>query len=176
MSRAAGPRRLMPKPSRGRTCASCQRRAFGATPVRTKQQQSGQVVRSPKTQRRAGFAAAPADAGQHCIVLKTRLGVTPRLTPKPHSGSGKERLGKVSKIGNLYIRRLFYPGAMGVIAARRRKPAGDDRQGTIGRGRSAGDDWLWQTSERKPLKLVDTPWRAARSGRCSGPGKAIGWR
>ena len=60
------------------------------------------------------------------------------LTPKPHSSGGKERLGKISKMGNRYIRRLLYLGAMGVIAARRR--------------RSAGDDWLWQLLDRKPVK------------------------
>ena len=75
------------------------------------------------------------------------------LTPKPHSSGGKERLGKLSKMGNRVadgrstrwrnhwqLRRLLYLGAMGVIAARRRRPA--------------GDDWLWQLLERKPVKLV----------------------
>ena len=38
------------------------------------------------------------------------------------------------------LRRLLYLGAMGVIAARRRRPA--------------GDDWLWQLLDRKPVKLV----------------------
>ena len=62
------------------------------------------------------------------------------LTPKPHSSGGKERLGKISKMGNRYLRRLLYLGAMGVITARSR--------------RSAGDDWLWKMTQRKPLKLV----------------------
>ena len=81
------------------------------------------------------------------------------LTPKPHSSGGKERLGKISKMGNRYIRRLLYLGAMGVIAARRRKPA--------------GDDWLGQMLARKPVKLVAialanrtarTVWALLRSG------------
>jgi transposase len=81
------------------------------------------------------------------------------LTPKPHSSGGKDRLGKISKMGNRYIRRLLYLGAMGVIAARRRKPA--------------GGDWLWQLLERKPVKLVAialasrnarTVWALLRSG------------
>jgi len=85
--------------------------------------------------------------------------VTPGLTPKPHSSGGKERLGKISKMGNRYIRRLLYLGAMGVIAARRRRPAGDDR--------------LWQLLDRKPVKLVAialasrnarTVWALLRSG------------
>jgi transposase len=62
------------------------------------------------------------------------------LTPKPHSSGGKERLGKISKMGNRYIRRLLYLGAMATIATRRRKPA--------------GDDWLWGMLQRKPVKLV----------------------
>jgi transposase len=62
------------------------------------------------------------------------------LTPKPHSSGGKERLGKISKMGNRYIRRLLYLGAMAMITARRRKPA--------------GDDWLWGMMQRKPVKLV----------------------
>ena len=62
------------------------------------------------------------------------------LTPKPHSSGGKERLGKISKMGDRYIRRLLYLGAMGMIVARRRK--------------AAGDDWLWRMMQRKPVKLV----------------------
>ena len=42
------------------------------------------------------------------------------LTPKPNSSGGKERLGAISKMGNRYIRRLLYLGAMGVISARKR--------------------------------------------------------
>lgn len=71
------------------------------------------------------------------------------LTPMPHSSGGKERLGRISKMGNRYIRRLLYLGAscrrhasgvMGVITARRR--------------RAPGEDWLWKLIERKPVKLA----------------------
>lgn len=62
------------------------------------------------------------------------------LTPKPHSSGGKERLGKISKMGNRYIRCLLYLGAMAMITARRRG--------------CAGDDWLWGMMQRKPVKLV----------------------
>lgn len=62
------------------------------------------------------------------------------LTPKPHSSGGKERLGRISKAGNRYLRRLLYLGAMAQISARRR-------------GRP-GTDWLWQMLERKPVKVV----------------------
>jgi transposase len=62
------------------------------------------------------------------------------LTPKPHSSGGRERLGRISKAGNRYLRRLLYLGAMAQIAARRR-------------GRP-GTDWLWKMLERKPVKVV----------------------
>ncbi|MEM9960862.1 MAG: IS110 family transposase [Pseudomonadota bacterium] len=62
------------------------------------------------------------------------------LTPRPHSSGVKERLGKISKAGNRYLRRLLYLGAMAQIAARRRgKP---------------GSDWLWGRLQRKPAKVV----------------------
>lgn len=60
------------------------------------------------------------------------------LTPKPHSSGGKERLGRISKMGNRYLRRLLYLGAMAQLSARRRgKP---------------GDDWLWRIIQRKKPK------------------------
>jgi len=60
------------------------------------------------------------------------------LTPKPHSSGGKERLGRISKMGNRYLRRLLYLGAMAQISARRRcKP---------------GEDWLWGIIQRKKPK------------------------
>jgi len=62
------------------------------------------------------------------------------LTPQPHSSGGKERLGRISKAGNRYLRRLLYLGAMAQISARRCcRP---------------GDDWLWRMLERKPVKVV----------------------
>ena len=62
------------------------------------------------------------------------------LTPKPHSSGGKERLGSISKMGNRYIRRLLYLGAMGVISARRKA--------------EPGDDWLGRLIMTKPLKVA----------------------
>lgn len=66
------------------------------------------------------------------------------LTPKPHSSGGKERLGAISKMGNRYIRRLLYLGAMGVISARKRSDPGAD----------PGKDWLGSMLAKKPLKVV----------------------
>ena len=62
------------------------------------------------------------------------------LTPQPHSSGGRERLGRISKAGNRYLRRLLYLGAMAQISARR-----------AGR---PGDDWLWRMLEKKPVKVV----------------------
>jgi transposase len=67
------------------------------------------------------------------------------LTPRAHSSGGKERLGRISKAGNRYLRRLLYLGAMARISARR------------GRGQrplDATPDWLDRMLERKPAKLV----------------------
>lgn len=60
------------------------------------------------------------------------------LTPKPHSSGGKERLGRISKMGNRYLRRLLYLGAMAQVSARRR--------------RQPGDDWLWNIVQNKKPK------------------------
>ena len=62
------------------------------------------------------------------------------LTPKPHSSGGKERLGAISKMGNRYIRRLLYLGAMGMISTRKRS--------------DPSDDWLGDLIRTKPLKVV----------------------
>lgn len=62
------------------------------------------------------------------------------LTPKPHSSGGKERPGAISKMGNRYIRRLLYLGAMGVISTRKRA--------------EPGEDWLAEMLRKKPLKVV----------------------
>lgn len=62
------------------------------------------------------------------------------LTPKSHSNGGKERLGSISKMGNRYIRRLLYLGAIGVISARNRS--------------GHGDGWLGRLIARKPVKVA----------------------
>lgn len=86
------------------------------------------------------------------------------LTPKPHSSGGKEKLGAISKMGNRYIRRLLYLGAMGVISSRRRS--------------DPGDDWLGKLIRAKPLKVVAialanrmarTVWAMLRTGQAWRP-------
>jgi transposase len=63
------------------------------------------------------------------------------LVPRQHSSGGKERLGKVSKMGQRDLRRLLIIGATAVVrwAARRSVPGGS---------------WLARMLPRKPRKLV----------------------
>lgn len=67
------------------------------------------------------------------------------LTPRAHSSGGKERLGRISKAGNRYLRRLLYLGAMARISARR------GRRATPA---NAAPDWLDRMLARKPVKVV----------------------
>jgi transposase len=82
------------------------------------------------------------------------------LTPKPHSTGGKERLGRISKMGNRYLRRLLYPGAV-VPKARLRR----DAQVSARRRGQAGEDWLWKIIERKKAKqaAIALAFRMART-------------
>lgn len=90
------------------------------------------------------------------------------LTPKPHSSGGKERLGRISKMGNRYLRRLLYLGALAQVSSRRRgKP---------------GDDWLWRIVQRKKPKqaaialanrMARTAYALLRDGAEFQVGKAI---
>jgi transposase len=74
------------------------------------------------------------------------------LTPKPHSSGGKERLGRISKAGNRYLRRLLYLGAMA-----QNEPTcaiGSSTMASARRRGRPGTDWLWKMLERKPVKVV----------------------
>ena len=91
----------------------------------------------------SAFAAATPDVGafrsarDHAVWLG--------LTPRAHSSGGKERLGRISKAGNRYLRRLFSLGAMARISARRGRRAA--RAGSA-------PDWLDRMLTRKPAKVV----------------------
>lgn len=63
------------------------------------------------------------------------------LTPRQHSSGGKERLGRVSKMGNRYLRRLLVVGAHAVLF--HRKPHED-----------ALRSWAKKLMQTKPFKLV----------------------
>jgi transposase len=63
------------------------------------------------------------------------------LTPKDHSTGGKQRLGKISKMGDRYLRSLLVLGATSVVgrAQRRKSPA---------------DAWVLKLLERRPARLA----------------------
>ena len=63
------------------------------------------------------------------------------LVPRQNSSGGKERLGRVSKMGNGYLRRLLVVGATSVT---RRAPKTETRTGV----------WVRSLLERKPTRLV----------------------
>ena len=81
------------------------------------------------------------------------------LTPRPQSTGGKERLGRISKMGNRYLRRLLYLGA-----SWRRHAFGVMAQVSARRRGEPGEDWLWKIIEaaRNPSR-PRSPW-------------PIGWR
>jgi transposase len=62
------------------------------------------------------------------------------LVPKQHSTGGKERLGRISKQGNRYLRWLLVAGAMAVIRYARQH--GTKRP------------WLAHIMERRPIKVA----------------------
>ena len=66
------------------------------------------------------------------------------LTPRQHSSGGRERIGGISKMGDRYLRKLLYLGALARIRLRRQR----------GEGEGEGDDWIWRLLERKPAKVA----------------------
>ncbi len=63
------------------------------------------------------------------------------LVPRQNSSGGKERLGRISKQGNRYIRRLLVLGATSVLRSARANSA-------------PGADWVNALLERRPPRLV----------------------
>jgi transposase len=63
------------------------------------------------------------------------------LTPLQHSSGGKERLGRISKMGDKYLRRLLVVGMTSLIWRAKYKP-------------EAVDPWLADLLSRKPARLV----------------------
>jgi transposase len=63
------------------------------------------------------------------------------LTPRPNSSGGKERLGRISKMGDGYLRTLLVVGATAVIRYARTKTAADSV-------------WVNSLLSRKPVRLV----------------------
>ncbi|WP_262271865.1 IS110 family transposase [Microvirga yunnanensis] len=63
------------------------------------------------------------------------------LTPRPNSSGGKERLGRISKMGDGYLRTLLVVGATAVIRYARTKTAADIA-------------WINSLLSKKPARLV----------------------
>ena len=63
------------------------------------------------------------------------------LTPLQHSSGGKERLGRISKMGDKYLRRLLVVGMTSLIRRAKYKP-------------DAVDPWLVGLLSRKPARVV----------------------
>lgn len=63
------------------------------------------------------------------------------LTPKSHSSGGKDRLGRISKRGDRYIRHLLYIGAGNAIRFAKARGA-------------TGEAWIRGLQERRPPKVV----------------------
>ena len=63
------------------------------------------------------------------------------LVPQQRSSGGKERLGRISKRGDGYIRRLMIHGARAVVGWRKRRPV-------------AGDPWLDGLLARRPVNVA----------------------
>jgi transposase len=63
------------------------------------------------------------------------------LVPSQNSTGGKERLGRITKTGNRYLRRLLVIGATGLIRYKRKNVPG-------------GLDWLNRLLAKKPVRLV----------------------
>ena len=63
------------------------------------------------------------------------------LTPRNHSSGGKERLGKITKMGDRYLRQLIVVGMTSRV-----------RQGTSHPERA--DPWLADLLQRKPARLA----------------------
>jgi transposase len=63
------------------------------------------------------------------------------LTPRPNSSGGKERLGRISKMGDGYLRTLLVVGATAVIRYARTRTAADT-------------GWIDSLLSKKPVRLV----------------------
>ena len=62
------------------------------------------------------------------------------LTPRQHSTAGRQRLGRITKMGQRDIRSLLVQGAVAVLRHRR--------------GREIADPWLRRMVEEKPFKVA----------------------
>ena len=86
----------------------------------------------------SAIAATVPDAGQ--FSSGRQFAAWLGLTPKPRSSGGKERLGRISREGNGYIRRLLVTGMTAVLRTTRKN--------------RERNPWVAGLLERKPARLV----------------------
>ena len=67
------------------------------------------------------------------------------LVPRQNSSGGKERLGRISKMGDRYLRKLLVVGATSVIRRART-------------GALAAAPWIRSLLERRPARVVTVAW------------------
>ena len=105
------------------------------------------------------------------------------LTPLQHSSGGKERLGRISKMGDKYLRRLLVVGMTSLVRRAKYKPEAVDplacrsavaKTGPRGHGRArqqggAGD--LGDHGPRRDLPRASTRRRSGRLGSIHPTGK-----
>ena len=84
------------------------------------------------------------------------------LVPRQNSSGGKDRLGRISKMGDGYLRKLLVVGATSVIRRART---------------STSVSALWRCSSADPLASSPSPWPTrppGSSGRCWRVATSIG--
>lgn len=85
------------------------------------------------------------------------------LTPSQNSSGGKDRLGRITKMGDRYLRKLLVIGAASLIRRAKHKP-------------ETADPRLLALLARKPARVASVPWRTkwpASSGRSWPAGRRI---
>ena len=88
------------------------------------------------------------------------------LTPRQKSSGGKDRLGRISKMGDGYLRSLIVVGATAMIRyAREKGPVTPD-----------GSTRCWRRNQPVSSRLPSPTRRRGSPGRCSSGRKIIGFR
>ena len=78
-----------------------------------------------RSRRYAAFLTPPSPSFGHSSQFRSgrQFAAWLGLTPRQHSSGGKDRLGRISKQGDGYVRRLLVHGARAVAGWRRRTTA-----------------------------------------------------
>jgi len=112
-----------------------------------------------RSQASGGDASAivAASPTRQCSVSGARVAAFFGLVPRQSSSGGKERLGRIPKMGDRYIRTLLVVGATAVTALRQE-------------GRSPSKTWAEALLQRKPFKVAAVALANRRPHRLGGAG------